>query len=303
MRKENGEFYKLQMSMKGKVGYCSRKEDIKAIHPRKIKSFKRKVTEEIFDDDTQEISESEESVHEEQLPSSDENFGKPSTSKKQKTASAIRLVTTTKLNTRKAHKVWKALSKNGVSLPTPSQSGIYRAVIKKRELKKHFVENLRHVNWCLHFDGKTIQKKEYPVVVLENANREIILAVVELTNGKGKTIFDGIKAMLDEYNLWSSIKIIVSDTTAANTGKCLGAVTWLQNHLEDIGQEKPAFIGCQHYILDTIMKHVLNDHFGGTPTSPNLSYPFIARLTEGYAQLKKAFDNTGKLLKKIECDR
>ena len=182
-------------------------------------------------------------------------------------------------------------------------SGVYRAVAKKGELKKHFVENLRHVNWCLHFDRRTIQKKEYQAVVLKNANREIRLAFVELANGKDKTIFDGIKAKLDEYDLWSSIKIIVSDTAAANTGKCLGTVTRLQNHFGDIGQEKPVFNGCQHHILDTILKHVLNDHFGGTPTSPNLSYPFIARLTEEYAQLKEAFDNTGKLLKKIQCDR
>ena len=125
------------MLTKGKVGYCSRKEGIKAIHPRKIKSFKWKVTEvsvteEIFDDDTKEILESKESVHEEQLPSSNEDFGKPSTSKKQKTASAIRLVTTVKLSTRKAHKVCKTLSESGVSIPTPSQSGVYRAVIKKK---------------------------------------------------------------------------------------------------------------------------------------------------------------------------
>ena len=296
------------MSTEGKVGYCSRKEGNKAIHPRKMKSFKRKVTEasvaeEIFDDDTEEISESEESVHEEQLPSSDEDFGKPLTSKKQKTASAIRLVTTAKLSTKKAHKVCKTLSESGVSIPTPSQSGLYRAVMRKgEELKKHFVENLRHENWCLHFDRKTIQKKEYQVVVLKNEKKEIRLAVVELANRKGKTIFDGIKAILDEYDLWSSIKMIVSDITVANTGKGLGAVTLLQNHFEHIGQEKPVFIGCQHHILDTILKHVLNDHFGGTPTSPNLSYPFIARLTEEYAQLKQAFNNTGKLLKKTKCD-
>ena len=135
------------------------------------------------------------------------------------------------------------MSESDVSIPTPSPSGVYRAVIKKRELKKHFVENLKHVNWCSHFDGKTIQKKKYQVVVLKNANREIRLTVVELANGKGKTIFDGIKAMRDEYDFWSYIKIIVSDTTAANTGKCLGAVTRLDN-----GHEKPVFIGCQHHI-------------------------------------------------------
>ena len=165
MCQEDREFYKLQMSTKGKVGYCSRKEGIKAIYPRKTKSFKWKVTEasvteEIFDDDTEKISESEESVHEEQLSSSNEDFVKPSTSKKQKTASTIRLVTTAKLSTRKAHKVCKTLSESGVSIPTPSQSGVYRAVIKK---------------------GKELNGKRI--------------------NGKGKTIFDGIKAMLDEYNL------------------------------------------------------------------------------------------------------
>ena len=37
---EDREFYKLQMSTKGKVGYCSRKEGNKAIHPRKMKSIK-----------------------------------------------------------------------------------------------------------------------------------------------------------------------------------------------------------------------------------------------------------------------
>ena len=120
---------------------------------------------------------------------------------------------------------------------------------------------------------------------------------------KERQYVDGIRAILDEYNLWSSIKMIVSDTTAANTGKSLGAVTLLQNHFEHIGQEKPVSIGCQHHILDTMLKHVLNDHFDGTPTSPNLSYPFIARLTDEYAQLKQAFNNTGKLLKKTECDR
>ena len=36
---EDREFYKLQMSTKGKVGYCSRKEGNKAIHSRKMKSF------------------------------------------------------------------------------------------------------------------------------------------------------------------------------------------------------------------------------------------------------------------------
>ena len=75
---------------------------IKAIHPGKIKSLKQNVTEssvseEVFDNDTEKISKSEESVLKEQLPRSDEDFGKSSISEKQKTASAVLLVTTEKL--------------------------------------------------------------------------------------------------------------------------------------------------------------------------------------------------------------
>ena len=88
-------------------------------------------------------------------------------------------MTTAKLGTRKAHKVCKTLSESGVPIPTPSQSGVYRAAMRKgEELKEHFGENSRHENLCLHFDGKTIQKKEYQVVVLKNKNKEIRLAVV-----------------------------------------------------------------------------------------------------------------------------
>lgn len=303
---EDKDFYELQVSTKGKVGYCTTKEDTKGIHPRKLKLLKRKasVTKDFVEGSTEESSETEGSVREEQCSSSSEDFEKPSTSKRQKTDYAVHLVTTAKLSTRKAHKVCKTLSESGVSLPTPTQSGVYKAVMKEgEELKKNFMENLKNEHWCLHFDGKTIQKKEYQVVVLKNENREVRLAVLELVNGKGETIFNGIKTVLDEYELWLSIKMIVSDTTAANTGRSLGAVTRLQKHFEDTGLEKPVFIGCQHHILDTILKHVLNDHFGGTPMSPNLSYSFISRITQEYEQLKASFNKIGKSLKKIEQDR
>ena len=138
---------------------------------------------------------------------------------------------------------------------------------------------------------------------MKNENREVRLAVLELANGKGETIFNGLKIVLDEYELWPSIKMIVSDTTAANTGKSLGAVTLLQKHFEDIGLQKPVFIGCQHHILDTILKHVMNNHFGEKTNSPNISYSFISIIKEQYEQLKTSFNNTGKALEKAEQDR
>ena len=92
----------------------------------------------------------------------------------------------------------------------------------------------------MHFDGKHIKNTEYCVVVLKNENREVKPAVLALTDGKGETIFNGIKTVLDEYKQWSAIKIIISDTTSANTGKSAGAVTQLQ---KDFVKDKSLYIG------------------------------------------------------------
>jgi len=244
---EDKKFYELQVLTKGKVGYCTTKEDTQGIHPRKVKLLKENLSvTESCAKESSEISESGDSVSEEQYSITSEDYEKPSTSERQKTDSAARLVTIAKLSTWKAQKVCKTLSESGISIPTPTQSGVYKAVMKEGEkLKKNFMENLGNEQWCLHFNGKTIEKKEYQVVVLKNKNREVRLAVLQLENGKGETIFNGIKTVLDEYKLWPSIKMIVSDTTAANTGKSLGTVTLLQKHFQDIGLEK-AEIGRAH---------------------------------------------------------
>ena len=61
------------------------------------------------------------------------------------------------------------------------------------KLKEHFMETLKNKNFSLHFDGKHIKNTEYQVVVLKNENREVKLSVLALINGKGETIFNGIK--------------------------------------------------------------------------------------------------------------
>jgi len=45
------------------------------------------------------------------------------------------------------------------------------------------------------------------------------LAVICLPNGKARILFEGIANVLDEYNLWKSIKMIVADNTNVNTGR------------------------------------------------------------------------------------
>jgi hypothetical protein len=63
----------------------------------------------------------------------------------------------------------------------------------------------------LHFDGKRIEGQEFQVVVLKNELREVKLEVLDLPNSKAETVFKGITTVLDEYNLWNSIKMIVTD--------------------------------------------------------------------------------------------
>lgn len=306
---ENGEwlcqedkaFYNLQMSTNGKAGYCTTIEDTQRVHPRKLKLIKQKVSQDTKDDLSSEDEEHFNTEEEKQDSDSGSQDSEAPTWKRQKTDYAINLVTTAKLSSRKAHTVCKTLAKDGISIPTPSQSGVYKATMKAGEkLKEHFIETLRNENWSLHFDGKHIKNTEYQVVVLKNENREVKLAVLALINGKGETIFNGIKTVLDEYKLWPAIKLIISDTTSANTGKSVGAVTRLQNHFVKLGLDKPLYIGCQHHVLDTLLKHVMNDYFEAATTSPNLNYWFISRITEEYQQLKASFDNSGYALKEEE---
>ena len=45
------------------------------------------------------------------------------------------------------------------------------------------------------------------------------LQALDLPDEKADIVFKGIAAVLDEYNLWKSIKIIAADTTNVNTKK------------------------------------------------------------------------------------
>ena len=42
-------------------------------------------------------------------------------------------------------------------------------------------------------------------------------------------MFEGIANILDEYNLWKSIKMIIADTTNINTGRQNGIGVQIQN--------------------------------------------------------------------------
>ena len=100
--------------------------------------------------------------------------------KRQKTSTAVDLTRKAKLSTMKVSKICDILSESGVSVPNPSQSGIYKRLMKTgQKLKIKYKNSLNQKDWSLHFDGKITQHKEYQVIVLKNSNEEIKLSVLK----------------------------------------------------------------------------------------------------------------------------
>lgn len=210
---------------------------------------------------------------------------------------AVTLVNKVHISTKKAAKICKELSDSGVTISTPSQPAIYKAVIKSAEQKeKQLKEQLKEELWCLHFDGKRIKGKEIQVIVLKNESKEIYLGVLVLNDGKANTIFNGIRELLYKFDLWNNIKMIICDTTSVNTGKINGVVTQLQKFCKSLRLEIPQYIGCQHHILDLILRHVMDELLGGKTSSPDICYSFVRELISNYNNLKQSYIQNSEML-------
>lgn len=129
---------------------------------------------------------------------------------------------------------------------------IENAKAVKTRLKKIISEE----QFCLHFDGKKIDNKEYQVVCLKNSTRTLHLGILACESGSANDIFVPLPVLLDEYNAWNSMQMIISDTTAVNTSKKSGIVIRLQRQFRQKGLPYPQFIGCQHHVLDLILAAV-----------------------------------------------
>ena len=142
------------MSTNGRAGYYTTIEDTQGAHPRKHKLIKQKACQNTINKLSSEDEEKFCTEEEKQdSGSGSEESEAPTTSQTQKTYSVINLVTAAKLSIRKAHTVCKTLAKIGISLSTPSESGVYKAIIKAGEkLIEEFIKNLKNENWSLNFD-------------------------------------------------------------------------------------------------------------------------------------------------------
>ncbi|KAL7632014.1 UNVERIFIED_CONTAM: hypothetical protein RMT77_017664 [Armadillidium vulgare] len=160
------------------------------------------------------------------------------------------------------------------------------------------IKNLlaKEKDYCLHFDGKRLttgkgnikQQEEYQVVFLQSPTKEIKLGVIKCESGSAENIFKGIGTIIDDYDTWSSIKMIICDTTVVNTDHKNGVVVKIQQKMLQMGLNMPQYIGCQHHVFNKILKPVLDfylKHFTGN----NLNYTFIDEITEVYEVLKKSY--------------
>jgi hypothetical protein len=138
----------------------------------------------------------------------------------------------------------------------------------------------------LHFDGKKIDKTEYQVVCLKNDKRTLQLGILVCDSGSSASIYKPLKDLLDNYNAWNSIQMIISDTTAVNTGRKNGVVAKLQKTFRDKGFDDPQYIGCQHHILDLVLRHVLDFFLPIQSQSPKINYKLIDEIIEHYDDLK-----------------
>src|SRR6185436_3778580 len=205
--------------------------------------------------------------------------------KYQRTRSAANLVTKYSLSSRQASRVCTSLADEGAAeLPTPSQSGIWKGVIKEGRRKIAEIKLIlqQENDFCLHFDGKRLSSKEYEVVCLQSPSRKLNLGIIVCESGSAEDIFSAMKKLLDDFDAWKSIKMIVCDTTAVNTGHRNGIIVRLNKEFERKGLSRLQYVGCQHHILDLILRHLLDFCVPIPSQKPNINYDFVDKICSQY---------------------
>jgi hypothetical protein len=287
---EDKHLYEQQIESKGTVGYTTLKlAPMSTIHPSKRRKLAQSSVEK-----TAAVA-SDESVQETEGEISHDDFipeVEVKRKKYQRTRSAANLVTKYSLSTRQASRVCTSLAGDGAAeLPTPSQSGIWKGVIKEGRRKIAEIKLIlqRENDFCLHFDGKRLSSKEYEVVCLQSPSRKLNLGIIVCESGSAEDIFSPMKKLLDDFDAWKCIKMIVCDTTAVNTGRRNGIIVRLNKEFERKGLCRPQYVGCQHHILDLILRHLL-DFCVPTPSQkPNINYDFVDKICSQYENLQTKY--------------
>ena len=78
----------------------------------------------------------------------------------------------------------------------------------------------------MHFILMKRRLMELQVVFIKNAEKEVKVAVLTLENSRAQTFAMGIKDILDYFELWASIKMIVTASAEITELTC-GTICWL----------------------------------------------------------------------------
>ena len=65
---------------------------------------------------------------------------------------------------------------------------------------------------------KKIKGEEIVVSVLQNAKTEVKLGLIEVKRGSAQNIFNGMKELIDKFDIWLSIRMVLAYTTSAKNG-------------------------------------------------------------------------------------
>ena len=96
-------------------------------------------------------------------------------------------------------------------MSVPSQAGVWKRVMsEEQKMKSKTFQKLQNKDpYCLYYDGKRLKGEEYQVVLLKNMTTEIKLGIVKCENGSAKAIHKELHQIIDEYNAWENIVMIM----------------------------------------------------------------------------------------------
>jgi len=280
-------FYKKQIETNGSIGYCSESvAPTSSVHPSKRIKYKKNEKNDrnpIVEMMTESENEDEASECEEPPIESEV---------KRRKRSSTNLASTmlrTGISTKKAEVLSRSLNSEGVDLPTPNQSSIWRRPFRDANKSKNKIKEILsddQQNFALHFDGKKVNREEFQVICLQSKDTLLKLGCVQCKGQSSKDIFEAIVEKLEEFDCFKQIKLIICDTTSVNSGCKNGVVVRLQQHFESLGLMKPQYLGCQRHILDRILRILMDNTLMQSSKKPSINYPFVDQIIENYAVLQ-----------------
>ncbi|ESN94365.1 hypothetical protein HELRODRAFT_164196 [Helobdella robusta] len=154
------------------------------------------------------------------------------------------------------------------------EDSITKRVQVKRSRKSFDVPStLCNVPLAVHWDGKLLldltgnQKVDRLPIVVAGAGVEKLLSVPKLESGTGERQATEVHECLLEWNLEESVKALVFDTTASNSGKKNGACTLLQQKLG----RNVLHIACRHHISEIILEHAFSACMSSNTSGPEIA--------------------------------